>query len=596
MGLGQLNQCGLICAFNAIDESARVARLGIMTSFNVLNFYPLLLAWSCFYMMNSFYKELPWAMTQGEEDFCYAATNFEDCNSRENCIWDKSKYLCSPYLFKKAASFLMETCNIQEEPLDGITAFSWFIVASFGILWLLVFLGISRGARFLGYLTYFTMTIPAINLIFLMIVGLTLDGASIGLYEYIGKLDFSSWKNGDLWAAAMAQAIFSMGAVMGTFCGYSSHNSRSQNFVQDGFVVAFGDFIFAFVSGLASFSIAGHLAKDAGIKLDELPLAGSGLVFETYPVAFATLGYPLANISSFLFFLTLWLLGYTTCVGVLEAITMTVSDSKLFNRLGRIKTVGFLCCLLFTMNIPYATNMGYSFLDLFDHFSTEFSAIIFAFMFGAATWTIQKPKMEAKFGKPAFWCHMSTYLGSCIACPFVVYYKPIEGIVFQTCCIFGGIGIAMAFVSKKNRDQKCLKANVSAEDLKELLFGGIEELRHKFNKTSCQNSIWKLPAFWSFSVKYCAPLAAGYMSVLPLVSEDKLFNYPPDKNYPWYAYVMGATLPLLTIVLVVAGILYHRWMDILLPSKEATPEMFRVCQEIPSSRSEEWTQTCASED
>uniref|UniRef100_A0A1I7WM17 Transmembrane protein n=1 Tax=Heterorhabditis bacteriophora TaxID=37862 RepID=A0A1I7WM17_HETBA len=58
-------------------------------------------------------------------------------------------------------------------------------------MWTIVALILIKGIKYMGKLSYVTSTIPYIIITILFIRGITLDGASSGIYYYLGRPDFS---------------------------------------------------------------------------------------------------------------------------------------------------------------------------------------------------------------------------------------------------------------------------------------------------------------------------------------------------------------------------------------------------------------------
>ncbi len=57
------------------------------------------------------------------------------------------------------------------------------------IVWFIVWAAIFRGPKQTGRIVWFTAVLPIITIFVLVIVGVTLDGADIGLTAFIGKFD-----------------------------------------------------------------------------------------------------------------------------------------------------------------------------------------------------------------------------------------------------------------------------------------------------------------------------------------------------------------------------------------------------------------------
>ena len=120
-------------------------------------------------------------------------------------------------------------------------------------------------------------------------------------------------------------------------------------FFRDTLVVCFGNCLTSFTAGFAIFSVLGFMAKELGLKIEDVAVDGGGLAFVAYPDLVTRL--PGAPFWSFLFFAMLFTLGLDSQFAIVETILTGILDFKpdLRSRktyiIGGVCTIGFLCGL-----------------------------------------------------------------------------------------------------------------------------------------------------------------------------------------------------------------------------------------------------------
>jgi len=102
------------------------------------------------------------------------------------------------------------------------------IVGALVALWLIVFCCIFKGIKSTGKAAYVTATFPLLMLIILVIRGVTLKGASIGI-SYFLKPDLAKLKDPEVWVQAGSQVLFSYVSGQGVLTSMGSYNKFSFN-------------------------------------------------------------------------------------------------------------------------------------------------------------------------------------------------------------------------------------------------------------------------------------------------------------------------------------------------------------------------------
>lgn len=224
----------------------------------------------------------------------------------------------------------------------------------------------------------------SIPVLFVLIVAMTvysvsLPGAGAGV-RYLITPDFSQVDARSL-AYALGQSFYSLSLGMGTILTYGSYVSRKENIVVSSAGTALSDLMFAILAGMAIMPAV----FAAGIE----PGAGPGLIFQSIPFIFSSLGSQLPVLSaaiSIVFFLTVVVAAMTSCISLLEVgvsffnehygLARWKGSALLFVLCGG---VGVLCSLSFGP-LSGITVGGMPIFDLCDWFSSNIMLLILAFL------------------------------------------------------------------------------------------------------------------------------------------------------------------------------------------------------------------------
>lgn len=239
-------------------------------------------------------------------------------------------------------------------PNVGYSAFVWFCI------WLCL----GFGLKWTGRITYITMGLPILLLFIFLFKGISLDGSSEGIKEYIGIWDMSVLRTQPaVWSEAVSQIFFSLSITFGTMAAYGSHCPRGEPAVLNSFVIGVSNCMFSFISGFAVFSSLGFLAKVSGTPVSKLDFKSFGLVFGTWPVVFGS--FPGGEHWVRLLFCNLFMLGIDSAFSLVEAPMTCVHDyihkhGYEVNKAvvsGAFCVFGFLCSLLYGTSAIYKANL-----------------------------------------------------------------------------------------------------------------------------------------------------------------------------------------------------------------------------------------------
>lgn len=275
---------------------------------------------------------------------------------------------------------------VRSAPEATSAAFDSYITSAWmPLLAHLFFLGICAlvvlGGVRSGIEKFSKITIPVlfVLIVVMTVYSVTLPGASAGV-KYLVKPDFSQL-NAQSLAYAVGQSFYSLSLGMGAIITYGSYVDKKENIVVSSAGTALSDLLFAIIAGFAIMPAV----FAAGIE----PGAGPGLVFQSIPFIFSSLGasYPILSfIVSVVFFITIVVAAMTSCISLLE-----VGVSFLMERFGIPRGKG--CALLFVVCGAVGAVCSLSFgplnqlqiggkciFDMFDWFSSNILLLVMAFL------------------------------------------------------------------------------------------------------------------------------------------------------------------------------------------------------------------------
>ena len=141
-------------------------------------------------------------------------------------------------------------------PTGGV---QWHIAGALALVWGLMFLCVFKGVKVVSKIVLWTVPLPWLMLLILLVRGLMLDGAISGL-EYYLEPDWSELGNPKVWQTAFGQVFFSMTLAFGVMITYASFLHRKSDINNNALIVGLSDLGTSFIAGLAVFSVVGFLA------------------------------------------------------------------------------------------------------------------------------------------------------------------------------------------------------------------------------------------------------------------------------------------------------------------------------------------------
>jgi NSS family neurotransmitter:Na+ symporter len=519
--LGQMFQRGDIGVFRGMHK--RLAGIGlasVVSAATIVFYYNVVIAWSIVYFVQSFKSPLPW-------DESEAALP----NKRGRCGYYVSKdYYMTDVLHQHDA-------NCREWDVGQPTHIVGDMYAACIFVWIFVFACVFKGVKSSSYVVYFTVPVPTILIVILMIRGLTLDGAKEGVDMYLkGKNSNYTVSEAldlpEIWISATSQIFFSIGVCMGIMTSFGSYNKVDKPIIMDALIICFTNSFVSFMSGFAVFSVVGYLRH---IGSDETGQGGgTGLAFIAFPAAITKLGVP--NFWAILLFITLFTLGVDSAFSMVEAASTVIYDTGIGKRVNRMVIALSICVLGCICSIIFSSNFGSYALDIVDFYLTAYLMVLLGILqCSSVGWVFQvdqkikeKPhlKLPILILTAGYW--VSLVVWGILAFWAFYDFNWVGGLMWFICLLVSaGVSFHMSKLSFKEYSEEVLFLGVGA------LARSMTRLSYKDDKE--KRAAW-MPFFevwWSLSVKFIIPAGLTWMLLMSIKFRaeeghelvDPLWNY-----------------------------------------------------------------------
>jgi NSS family neurotransmitter:Na+ symporter len=233
----------------------------------------------------------------------------------------------------------------------------WVLVGTIAA-WVLVYLCLFRGVKWVSKVVLITVPLPWIMLVILTVRGLTLDGAIQGLEFYL-EPRWEKLAEAETWRWAFGQVFFSMSLGFAVMLSYASFLHRKSDLNNNAMIIGLGDLGTSFVSGLAVFSMLGgmaHAIQAAGGTAqvpDLVPSGTVGLSFIVFPFGLTQL--PFAAFFATVFFIALLTLGIDSAFSIVEACLASVCDNT---KWARAIVLPVICLVGLSIGVLYTCGGG----------------------------------------------------------------------------------------------------------------------------------------------------------------------------------------------------------------------------------------------
>lgn len=375
--LGQYSQLGPLSLWRMAPVMKGVGAGMCILCLIVSIYYNVIMAYTLFYMFASFASEVPWAQCHewwGADQNCYVrnrnTTVLPKCSefAAKNITFEEGLNCTNRQLQTASEQYWNKYVLAINDGLDeagDIGGIKWDLALCLLLSWCIVFLCLCKGVKSSGKVVYFTATFPYVILIALLIRGVTLEGAHLGIYYFF----VPTWKkllDVNVWLRAAEQMFFSLGVSWGGLIMFGSYNKFKNKVHIDAMVVSSLDFITSIIAGIVIFSVLGSMANELSIPVEKVATGGQGLAFIAYPEAISRL--PISQLWAVLFFFMLYTLGLDSEFALLETVLTAIYDEFPRLRSKKIPITGLACFICFLAGLPCVSNAGQYILNLMDTF------------------------------------------------------------------------------------------------------------------------------------------------------------------------------------------------------------------------------------
>ncbi|XP_068605330.1 sodium- and chloride-dependent GABA transporter 3-like [Brachionichthys hirsutus] len=360
ISVGQYTQEGFITCWNKLCPLAKGIGFGQLVISLTTITYVIVEAWTIFYLVFSFRSQLPWVTCNNTWNTATCLTKFNSSNATAN----QTKGTSAAVEFWERRMLGMSG-GIEE--LGGVR---WELALCLLACWVFCYFSIWKGVKSSGKVAYFTATFPYVMLLILLIKGLTLPGASEGIYYYLYP-DINRLADLQVWTEAGSQILFSYALTAGVLNVLGSYNKYNNNCYKDCLWICLLNTGTSLVAGFAVFSVLGFMAREQGVTVDTVTDSGPGLAFIAYPQAAALM--PLPQFWTVCFFLMLVLLAVDSHFVGVESIFTTMKDLFPKSFRARVRHEIFVlvgCILFFIVQLTLVTEGGIYVFSLIDFYGS----------------------------------------------------------------------------------------------------------------------------------------------------------------------------------------------------------------------------------
>ncbi|CAG0898483.1 unnamed protein product [Cyprideis torosa] len=172
--------------------------------------------------------------------------------------------------------------------------------------------------------------------------------------------------NFKVWEQACVQVMGSLSLGAGGLVTLASYNNYDYNLVRDTLVIGLGNSLTSMYAGLAIFSSLGYMARELGVKIEDVARDGTALAFIAYPNLVLHMPWPM--LWAVLFFIMLITLGLDSEFAIIENITTNLQDIYPQLRNHKKKLTGTVCFLGFLLGLIFCNGVGSYIMNFMDYY------------------------------------------------------------------------------------------------------------------------------------------------------------------------------------------------------------------------------------
>ncbi|VDN01243.1 unnamed protein product [Thelazia callipaeda] len=430
---GQLLSVGGLGMFKICPIFKGVGIAAAVMAFWLNIYYIVVLSWAMCYLWNSFRLDsnVPWRSCNHEWNTPHCRSEYEPLtctNNKTIAEYFNVQILTKNHLNEYRKQFFVGSksnwtiCNATDlnvqSPVKefwnyqvlGISSgievpggLRWDLALFLFIAWAICYLCIFKGVRWTGRVVYLTASFPYLMLFCLLIRGVTLPGASLGLEFYL-KPNFSKLLESKVWVDAVTQVFFSYGLGLGALVALGSYNSYHNNVYRQSLTVCLVNSSTSVFAGFVIFSFIGFMAIQQGKSVAQ---SGPGLLFLAYPSGILQLPY--TNVWSILFFTMVLFLGIDSQATIIDEFPFMIRGKKY----GRELFVLAVCIISYLCGLSTVTQGGFYVFQLFDFYAASGWALLWLLFFEciAISWSVGMYLNFKNLGIDQWYEHMKSMMG-----------------------------------------------------------------------------------------------------------------------------------------------------------------------------------------
>ncbi|XP_060600072.1 sodium-dependent serotonin transporter-like, partial [Ruditapes philippinarum] len=370
LALGQFHRSGAILIWKQLCPVFTGVGFAIcLVATYVGMYYNTIIAWALYYLIASFRSEVPWASCDNEWNtpHCYSITHENNQSFIDNQT--------HPSAFEYFYFSVLEAQ--KSNGIEDIGGIKWQLCLCLMGVMMTIYFALWKGIKSSGKAVWVTATVPYVVLLVLLVRGVTLPGADVGIKYYVTPV-WSKLLDSGVWLDAAAQIFFSLGPGFGTLLALSSYNKFNNNCYMDAMLTAVINCLTSLLAGFVVFSVLGYMSYRLSIPIEDLAVEGPGLVFYVYPEAIATLDGSV--VWSIIFFVLLITLGLDSSFGGLESVITAVCDMS--PKLASRRELVTLCVVIYCFlgGLPTTTYGGQYIITLMDTHAAPVALIAICFI------------------------------------------------------------------------------------------------------------------------------------------------------------------------------------------------------------------------
>lgn len=388
VGMGQFMSRGGIESWNIVPVFKGIGWASLVIVFWLNVYYIVILSWNLFYLANSFSAVLPWTTCDNTWNSACCAEKFVNGSAIRNPECPPDRNSTYPEWEYWRNRVLQVTTD-----LGTPGGMQWELVGTLALAWLICYGCIWKGVKSTGKSVYVTSTFPVVMLLILVVRGVTLPGASIGISYYLIP-DMDRLKDPKVWIDAGTQIFFSYAICLGSLTSLGSYNKFTFNSYKWCLLLSGFNSGASVVSGFAIFSVLGFMSFETGIPIEDVAEKGPGLAFIAYPRALAMMPFP--QIWAILFFFMILLLGLASQYVAVEGMCTMIVDLNpkywYHNKYRRPLFVAGMCFLCMLFALPMVSRGGIYVFQLADTYGASglcllwvafFETVVISWIYGS---------------------------------------------------------------------------------------------------------------------------------------------------------------------------------------------------------------------